>query len=57
MEDNLVFHIIDIQSDDVPIGGDFWDREFVITFYGKTKEGLNVVCNVGGFNLSLHSRC
>ena len=49
MEDNLVFHIIDIQSDDVPIGGDYWDREFVITFYGKTKEGLNVVCNIGGF--------
>lgn len=49
MGDNLIFHIIDIQSDDVPKGGDFWDREFTITFYGKTKEGLNVVCNVNGF--------
>ena len=50
--DNLVFQVIDIGSDDVPIGGSFWDREFKVTFYGKTIEGKNVVCNVCGFNLS-----
>jgi len=47
--DNLVFQVIDIGSDDVPIGGSFWDREFKVTFYGKTIEGKNVVCNVCGF--------
>ena len=43
------FQIVDILSDDVQTGGDFWDREFIITFYGKTIEGENVVCNVNGF--------
>ena len=47
--DNLVFQVIDIGSDDVPIGDSFWDREFKVTFYGKTIEGKNVVCNVCGF--------
>ncbi len=47
--ENLKFQIIDISSDDVPIGGSFWDREFKITFYGKTQEGQNIVCNVCGF--------
>ena len=39
--DNLVFQVIDIGSDDVPIGDSFWDREFKVTFYGKTIEGKN----------------
>ena len=48
--DKLAFQIIDISSDDVPIGGgSFWDREFKVTFYGKTRSNENVVCNVVGF--------
>ena len=47
--DDIIFQIIDISSDDVPIGGSFWDREFKITFYGKTSGNKNVVCNVCGF--------
>ena len=47
--DELVFQVIDISSDDVSLGGDYWDKEFLLTFYGKTSEGLNVVCNVGGY--------
>ena len=43
------FQIVDILSDDVQTGGDFWDREFMITFYGKTINGKNVVCNVKGY--------
>ena len=46
----LDFQIIDISSDDISYNPDnVYDKEFVITFYGKTKEGLNVVCNVIGF--------
>ena len=48
MED-IIFQIIDISSDDVPIGGSYWDKEFKITFYGKTKDSQNIVCNVCGF--------
>jgi len=48
MED-LKFQVIDISSDDVPIGNSFWDREFKVTFYGKTIDRKNVVCNVCGF--------
>ena len=47
--EELKFQIIDISSDDVPIGNSFWDREFKVTFYGKTEGGENVVCNVCGF--------
>tara|TARA_B100000674_G_C37976482_1_gene979659 strand:- start:432 stop:4253 length:3822 start_codon:yes stop_codon:yes gene_type:complete len=47
--DNIIFQIIDISPDDVPIGDSFWDREFKVTFYGKTKDDKNVVCNVCGF--------
>ena len=48
-KDDIQFQIIDISSDDVPIGTSYWDREFKITIYGKTKEGKNVVANVVGF--------
>ena len=47
--DNLQFQIIDISSDDIPVGDNYWDKEFIITFYGKTVENKNVVCNVQGF--------
>ena len=49
MTDNLVFQINSIDSDDVPIGGNYWEKLFTITFYGKTKTNENVVCNVVGF--------
>ena len=49
MTDNLIFQINSIDSDDVPIGGNYWEKEFTITFYGKTKTNENVVCNVVGF--------
>tara|TARA_Y100000590_G_scaffold440652_1_gene566317 strand:+ start:2753 stop:6475 length:3723 start_codon:yes stop_codon:yes gene_type:complete len=45
----LQFQIIDISSDDIPVGDNYWDKEFIITFYGKTVENKNVVCNVQGF--------
>ena len=32
---NLLFQIIDVSSDDVPMGGE--GKEFKVTFYGKTK--------------------
>ena len=47
--DNLQFQIIDISSDDIPVGDNYWDKEFIITFYGKTNDGNNVVCNIQGF--------
>ena len=46
---DIIFQIIDISSDDVSMGNDYWDKEFILTFYGKTDDGLNVVCNVSGF--------
>ena len=50
MDDNeLEFQIIDIGSDDVPIGDDYWNKEFTMTFYGKTSDNRDVVCNVIGF--------
>ena len=42
----LQFQIIDISSDDIPVGDNYWDKEFIITFYVKTIENKNVVCNV-----------
>ena len=45
----LQFQLIDISSDDIPIGDNYWEKEFIITFYGKTIENKNVVCNVQGF--------
>ena len=45
--ENLLFQIIDVSSDDVPMGGE--GKEFKVTFYGKTKNNENVVCNVCGF--------
>ena len=48
--ENLVFQIIDISSDDIPIDeNNYWNKEFIITFYGKTDDGKNVVCNIQGF--------
>ena len=48
-KDKIEFQIIDLSSDDVPIGNNYWDKEFKITIYGKTKEGKNVVTNIVGF--------
>ena len=45
----IAFQIVDILSDDVQTGETFWDKEFMITFYGKTNENKNIVCNVVGF--------
>ena len=45
--DEIRFQIIDILTDDISLNED--NEEFVLTFYGKTEEGLNVVCNVVGF--------
>ena len=45
----LCFQIIDINSDDLPIGENYWDKQFIVTFYGKTQEGKNIVCNVQGY--------
>jgi len=47
--EKIHFQIIDISSDDLPIGENYWDKQFVITVYGKTEEGQNVVCNVQGY--------
>ena len=45
----LYFQIIDINSDDLPIGENYWDKQFIVTFYGKTQKGENIVCNVQGY--------
>ena len=47
--DELLFQIIDINSDDIATGSDYWDKEFILTFYGKTVHNQDVVCNVSGF--------
>ena len=49
--DEIIFQIIDISSDDIPkdFDGNPFDKEFTITFYGKTEEGKDVSCNVIGF--------
>ena len=38
--EEIKFQIIDINSDDIPIDfdGNPFDKEFTITFYGKTEE-------------------
>jgi DNA polymerase elongation subunit (family B) len=49
---SLQFQIIDLNSDDVPdpdCDPDDKTKLFLITIYGKTIEGKNVVCNVRGF--------
>ena len=57
MDDNSVsFQIIDISPDDKPIGDSFWDREFVLTFYGKTSDEKNVAVNVSGFKPYFYMR-
>ena len=45
--DGINFQIIDILSDDILLNED--NKEFVLTFYGKTKDDLDVVCNVVGY--------
>jgi DNA polymerase elongation subunit (family B) len=45
----LLFQIIDIQSDDLPLGENYWDKQFIITLYGKTEENKNVVCSIQGY--------
>ena len=53
----LQFQIIDISSDDVQIDpNDRWDKEFIMTFYGKTIDRKNVVCNIKGFQPYLYLR-
>ena len=53
----LQFQIIDISSDDVQIDpNDRWDKEFIMTFYGKTIDRKNVVCNINGFKPYLYLR-
>ena len=47
--EKMQFQIIDISSDDLPLGENYWDKEFVITLYGKTQDHRNVVCNVHGY--------
>ena len=48
--ESLLFQIIDISSDDIPIDeNNYWNKEFIITFYGKTNNGKNVVCSIQGF--------
>ena len=48
--ENLLFQIIDISSDDIPIDeNNYWNKEFIITFYGKTHHGKNIVCSIQGF--------
>ena len=54
--DPIQFQIIDISSDDIPIDGNFYDKEFIITFYGKTSEGKNVVCNIKGYQPYFYMR-
>ena len=50
--EEIIFQIIDKFPMIYRIGGSYWDKEFKITFYGKTKDSKNVVCNVCGFKLS-----
>ena len=50
MTNEIIFQVIDISSDDVNMGDDYWDKEFILTFYGKSPDGLNIVCNISGFN-------
>ena len=45
----LLFQIIDIQSDDLPLGENYWDKQFIVTLYGKTEENKNVVCSIQGY--------
>ena len=38
--EQLLFQVIDISSDDIPVDeSNYWDKEFIITFYGKTIDG------------------
>lgn len=41
------FQILDISQDDV--GPSWFDKEYIITLYGKTNIGQNIVCNIRGF--------
>tara|TARA_Y100000389_G_scaffold109150_1_gene106231 strand:+ start:7169 stop:10768 length:3600 start_codon:yes stop_codon:yes gene_type:complete len=41
------FQILDISQDDV--GLSWFNKEYIITLYGKTNIGLNIVCNIKGF--------
>ena len=52
------FQIIDISSDDVVINPDIsqYDKQFMITIYGKTNDNQNIVCNVSGFEPYFYMR-
>ena len=51
MKNNQIeFQIIDILSDDIQINeNNKWDKEFVITFYGKTSDNQNIICNIKNY--------
>ena len=47
---NPRFQIIDIQSDDISFNDENkWDKQFILTFYGKTKDNLNIICNIKNY--------
>ena len=51
MKNNQIeFQIIDILSDDIQINeNNKSDKEFVITFYGKTSDNQNIICNIKNY--------
>ena len=38
MTNEIIFQVIDISSDDVNMGDDYWDKEFILTFYGMSPD-------------------
>ena len=47
--DYVDFNIIDIASDDIQVGQDYFDKGFSLTFYGKTKDNKDVATSIIGF--------
>ena len=46
----LQFQIIDILSDDISFNDENkWDKQFILTLYGKTIDDKNIVCNVKNY--------
>jgi len=48
------FQIIDFNSDDIPV--EDGEKQFTMTFYGKTSDGKNISCNVEGFKPYIYMR-
>ena len=42
----LNFQIIDIHSDDISLNDNKWDKQIILTFYGKTLDNQNIICNI-----------